>query len=399
MEWDDFRRVLEGATLPAALVDLDALAFNVSVFRRALEGKGKTLRVATKSVRHTGLLRRILSEGGPTFRGLMCYSAREAAWLSTSCFDDLFVAYPSVQASGLREVAEAVRGGATIRMAVDHNAHLEALEAAGRAAGVVLDAIVDVDVSMRMFSGRAHVGVRRSSLRDAEAARRFARSARPLEHVRLVGLMGYEAHIAGLSDRPEGGPPPLAIRALKRAAMPRVVSQRAAMTQALLDEGIELTLVNGGGTGSVHDSLRDAALTEVTVGSGFLCSHLFDGYDSLALEPAAFFALEVGRVPDRDHICCSFGGYVASGSVGRDRLPQPYLPRGLAYVDLEGAGEVQTPLRIAGAQRAPRAGDPVIFRHAKAGELAEHFSEYILLHTGQIVGREPTYRGEGVAFG
>ena len=43
-------------------------------------------------------------------------------------------------------------------------------------------------------------------------------------------------------------------------------------------------------------------------------------------------------------------------------------------------------------------GDPVICRHAKAGELAERFDSYVLMRGGEIVGREPTYRGLGKAF-
>jgi D-serine deaminase-like pyridoxal phosphate-dependent protein len=75
----------------------------------------------------------------------------------------------------------------------------------------------------------------------------------------------------------------------------------------------------------------------------------------------------------------------------------PALPEGLSLLDLEGAGEVQTPLRV------PRGvdlalGDPVFFRHAKAGELAEHVNEYILVRGDVIAERVPTYRGLGKCF-
>jgi len=41
----------------------------------------------------------------------------------------------------------------------------------------------------------------------------------------------------------------------------------------------------------------------------------------------------------------------------------------------------------------------VLFRHAKAGELAERFNEYLLVAGGEIVDRVPTYRGLGCCFG
>lgn len=57
--------------------------------------------------------------------------------------------------------------------------------------------------------------------------------------------------------------------------------------------------------------------------------------------------------------------------------------------------EVQTPLRGA---RALRIGDAVWFRHAKAGELCEHFTELQLVEGGQHAGSVSTYRGEGMMF-
>jgi D-serine deaminase-like pyridoxal phosphate-dependent protein len=135
----------------------------------------------------------------------------------------------------------------------------------------------------------------------------------------------------------------------------------------------------------------------VTVGSGFLDSHLFDRYRGLSLRPAAYFALQVVRRPGREFITCHGGGYVASGAAGRDRLPIPALPEGLRLLSLEGAGEVQTPLELSGPSSLVL-GDPVFFRHAKAGELAEHFAEYILVRGDRVVARAPTYRGLGKCF-
>ena len=66
-------------------------------------------------------------------------------------------------------------------------------------------------------------------------------------------------------------------------------------------------------------------------------------------------------------------------------------------IGFEGAGEVQTPVVL------PRGvdvalGEPFFFRHAKAGELAEHFTEYLLVRGDRVVERAPTYRGLGHCF-
>lgn len=397
MHWEGFVRALRGQRLPAALVDLDALDRNVDRIARSLEDSGKTLRVASKSVRHVGLLRRILERGGASFRGVMCFTLEEACFLHDQGFDDLFVAYPSVQPAALAEVAARVKRGATIRLVADDRAHLSAYAQAARASETTLEVVLELDVAYRALEGRVHLGVLRSSLRGADAIASLARDAARLDGARVVGLMGYEAHVAGLPDEnPFSRALNPARRAIKRLSIPRVASLRREAVSALRREGVELAIVNGGGTGSLKTTLAEPDVTEVTAGSGFLCSHLFDYYAGNRLEPAAFFALEVSRVPERGVVTCLGGGYVASGEPGWDRLPVPYMPEGLRYVSMEGAGEVQTPLR--GATDRIAIGDPIVFRHAKAGELAERFDAYLLLRGGEVVGREPTYRGMGRAF-
>ena len=45
-----------------------------------------------------------------------------------------------------------------------------------------------------------------------------------------------------------------------------------------------------------------------------------------------------------------------------------------------------------------RVGDRVYLRHAKAGELCEHFNSLYLVEGDRIVDEASTYRGDGKAF-
>jgi D-serine deaminase-like pyridoxal phosphate-dependent protein len=58
---------------------------------------------------------------------------------------------------------------------------------------------------------------------------------------------------------------------------------------------------------------------------------------------------------------------------------------------------VQTPLAGPGAA-ALLIGELVWFRHAKAGEVAEHLQHAHLLSGSEIVDVVPTYRGTGAAW-
>jgi D-serine deaminase-like pyridoxal phosphate-dependent protein len=283
--------------------------------------------------------------------------------------------------------------------------HLDALARAAAVEGGVIPVVLDVDMSYRPLGTgpfSPHLGVRRSPLRDTAEVVALAQRIANTRGLRFHGLLFYEAQIAGLTDRnPFTRATNVVKRAIKARSGPDVVRRRKECLQALFAHGLRPQVVNGGGTGSVAFSAQDPSLTEVTIGSGFLDSLLFDYYQDLSLSPAAFFALQVVRCPAPGIVTCHGGGYVASGEAGPDRLPRPYLPDGLELLDLEGAGEVQTPLRVRGggsSSALPCLGDPVFFRHAKAGELAEHFGEYLLVRGDRVVARAPTYRGLGQCF-
>ena len=256
---------------------------------------------------------------------------------------------------------------------------------------------IEVDLSWWPAGGRLKIGARRSPIRTPEQAAALAREIVRREGFELAGIMGYEAHIAGVGDRPLGKPlmRPV-IAAIKRRSVPELAERRAAVVEAVR-EVAPVELVNGGGTGSLETTTAEQVVTEATAGSGFYAPTLFDRYASFRPRPAAMFAMPVVQRPGRGVATVLGGGYHASGPAGADRLPEPHLPSGLRLDPLEGAGEVQTPV-LGRAAEALRIGDRVYFRHAKAGELCERFETLHLVSGSSIVDEVPTYRGEGCCF-
>src|SRR5690606_20285073 len=102
--YDQFIRLLTGEPLPCALLDLDALEHNLDILLERL-APGVTLRLATKSIRHTGVLRRLIARAGHRVRGLMCFTPTEAEWLADRGFDDLLIAYPFVRSVEVGRIA------------------------------------------------------------------------------------------------------------------------------------------------------------------------------------------------------------------------------------------------------------------------------------------------------
>ncbi|MFC4148864.1 amino acid deaminase/aldolase [Micromonospora mangrovi] len=396
---DKLRDRLDRATAhldpPYAVVDL--AAFDANATALAHRAAGKPVRVASKSVRVRDLLTRALDR--PGWRGVMAFTLPEAIWLARAGVStDVLVAYPTADRAALAELAADPALAGTVTLMVDSTEHLDLIDAV-RAPGhrAELRVCLDLDASWRPLRGRVHVGVRRSPLHSARAAGAFAAAVAGRPGFRLVGLMAYEAQIAGLGDAPPGqallG---RAIRVAQRGSYRELLARRGAAVTAVRQHA-DLEFVNGGGTGSVAATSADPAVTEVTAGSGLYGPTLFDAYRAWRPTPAAFFACAVVRRPAPGLATVLGGGWIASGPAADSRLPLPWLPTGLKLLGAEGAGEVQTPLTGAAATTL-RVGDRVWFRHAKAGELCEHVNEVHLVEGDAVVTTVPTYRGEGRAF-
>ncbi|WP_406038714.1 amino acid deaminase/aldolase [Micromonospora sp. NBC_00898] len=398
-ESDRLRDRLDRATAhldpPYAVVDLAAFDANATALA-GLAG-GKPVRVASKSVRSRELLTRALDR--PGWRGVMAFTLPEAIWLARAGVStDVLVAYPTADRGGLAELAADPALADAVTLMVDGTDQLDlADEVCPPGRRPALRVCLDLDASWRPLGGRVHVGVRRSPVHSARAAGALAAAVANRPGFRLVGLMSYEAQIAGLGDAPPGqallG---TAIRVAQRGSYRELLARRAAAVAAVRDHA-DLEFVNGGGTGSVAATSADPAVTEVTAGSGLYGPTLFDAYRAWRPVPAAFFACAVVRRPAPGLATVLGGGWIASGPAADSRLPRPWLPAGLKLLGPEGAGEVQTPLTGAAAASL-RVGDRVWFRHAKAGELCEHVNALHLVDGDVVVATVPTYRGEGRAF-
>lgn len=331
----------------------------------------------------------------------MAYSVREALWLvetMPATATDVLVAYPCVDVAALTDLCRSPEALARTTLVVDDPAHLDRVLAARQAAGDPGGPVrlcLDVDASLRLGRRRwpqVHLGVRRSPVHTPDEAAAFAARVAATPGVRLVGVMFYEAQVAGL---PDSSP---AVRLVKRLSVRDLDRRRPAVVAAVERHVGRLDLVNSGGTGSIETSVADPTVTEVAAGSGLYAPGLFDGYRALGVEPSAFFGLDVVRHPSPRVVTAFGGGYVASGPPSAVRQPRP-AERGLGLTAREGAGEVQTPLEVARGAQVPAIGDRVWLRHAKAGEALERFDEVHLVRGATVVETVRTYRGEGRNLG
>jgi len=381
---------------PFAVVDLAALRTNAAAMTRRTSGK--PIRLASKSVRCREIIGQVLGMEG--FRGILAFTLPEALWLAgQGTCDDIVVGYPTADRVALARLAGDPAAAAAITVMADCPEHLDMIDKAAAGAGrpSPVRVCIDIDAGYRGLGGLLRAGARRSPVRTPDDAAALAAAIVARPGLRLAGLMAYEAQIAGVGDNPAGRPLyGMALRYVQRRSGAELAARRAAIVAAVRAVA-PVEFVNGGGTGSLEKTSAEPAITEIGAGSGLYHPTLFDGYLGFRGRPAAFFALPVVRRPAPGVVTALGGGYVASGPASRSRLPSPFLPAGLRLDKQEGAGEVQTPLLGAAADRL-RIGDRVWLRHAKAGELCERFGELHLIDENAVVATVPTYRGEGLTF-
>jgi len=257
---DRYERIFAEVEAPFAFVDLDAMWANAA----AMLGRagGKPIRVASKSIRCRALLEMILRRDAG-FAGLMTFTLPETLWLSEQGFDDLLLAYPTVDGAALEALA--LRSAADPERApivpVDCVEHLDAIQEVLGADAPPVRVCIDVDAGWWWLGGRVRVGPKRSPLRTPEQVVELAREIERRGQIELDALMAYEGQIAGVPDQPPGRRWRGAmIRFMQRRSAKELAARRAAIVAAL-SEFVELQVVNGGGTGSLELTGAEDAVT------------------------------------------------------------------------------------------------------------------------------------------
>jgi D-serine deaminase-like pyridoxal phosphate-dependent protein len=382
--YQDYKKIIEGISSPSLFLDLEAFRNNIQWIKK--HSPHKKIRIASKSIRSKEILRRVLSSDS-IFEGLMTFDLREALWLRDEGFKNILMGYPTMDIQTLNEYAKKTD---EITLMVDLAQHLFLLQNLAEKHDSIINICIDIDLSLELPTLR--FGVYRSSINSIKKLKVFLNELKKCPRLNLVGLMGYEAQIAGVMDKNSFG-----IKILKQISHKKLTSFRRESVEIIKNEGYNLQFINGGGTGSLFETVKEDCVTEITVGSGLYAPVLFDYYQNIKLSPALFFSLPIVRKPLENIYTCFGGGYIASGAIQKIKGPTPYLPVGMKLLPFEGGGEVQTPIQYDGSETLT-VGDSVFFRHAKAGEICERFDKINLIENGIISGEVKTYRGEGKTF-
>jgi D-serine deaminase-like pyridoxal phosphate-dependent protein len=266
---------------PALLVDLAALEANLGAMARAAKRLGVGLRPHAKAHKCSAIARMQVSLGAV---GVCCQKVSEAEAMVAGGIGDVYVSNQILAAPKLARLAALARR-ARISLAVDSLEGVERAAAAARAAGSVIDVLIELDLG----EGRAGVPPGDASI---ALAHRIAAAA----DLRFRGLHAYRSLLQHET----------CARA-RRAMAAGTAGAICATRGSLKDAGLDCPIVTGGGTGSYSLEGASGVFTEIQPGSYALLDARYR--DSLAANDAA---------PDKFAQAISVAATVTSAN-GRNR--------------------------------------------------------------------------------
>ena len=175
-------------SLPAMVVDRDCLDRNINEISRKINQYDKKIRIATKSIRVPDIIRYIQNKGGDKFKSLMCFSMKEAEFLSTLGFDDLLIAYPTFSFNDIEIFFSLTQKGINVVLMVDCLHHIKSIDKFWTRFRTenTFKAKICIDHDMSWRPAGLHLGVYRSPVRTLDDFKALLENVRELDNLELT---------------------------------------------------------------------------------------------------------------------------------------------------------------------------------------------------------------------
>lgn len=226
---------------PALCVDLDKLERNIKAVHTALKGTGVGVRPHVKTHKCPALAKMQLAAGAI---GVCAAKISESEVMLENGIRDVLMTGVNVTPAKIRRAMALRKKYEGFIQATDNPWNAQDLQDAARAAGVIADVVVDIDL------------IKRSGAIPGDPALALAQQIDQMSNLRFRGLLAYDGgvqHVIGFEKRKE--------KALENF-------QPAVMTyEKCKASGLNLEIFSGGGTGTYNIMTGIPGFTDVQVGS------------------------------------------------------------------------------------------------------------------------------------
>jgi 3-hydroxy-D-aspartate aldolase len=284
----DFNALHVPAT-PVLVLLRSALERNLDVMQHRCRAAGVALRAHGKMHKCSAIAKLQMAKGAA---GICAQTVGEAEVFVGAGVSDVLVTSPPALGAAPRVVELAKR--AKVAAVVDDAALVGAFAAASRAAGVVLDLLVDIDL------GQHRTGVR------PYAVVALAQMIATTRGVRFAGVQGYAGHLQHIADA-----------AARLAANRKALEQLDQVVTLLRTSNLEAETVTGGGTGTHMSDLTSGVLSEIQAGSYAVMDAEYAACEPAQggewpFEPALALASTVISARHRTHVTVDAGSKALS---------------------------------------------------------------------------------------
>ena len=315
---------------PALLVNLDDMESNIARMQAAVTAAGKRLRPHAKAHKCVEIARRQVQAGAVG----VCVATLAEMELMTAAGIGVLLTTPVASAVKTDRVAALVRGGADVRVVVDHPLQAQLYQESAERAGVTVAVLVDLDI-----------GDHRTGIPCDERAISLATKVAGAPNLRFAGLQAYSvsgSHTEGWEAR----------RAYSTAA----IAQAIPVQKQLLAQGLDANTLTGGSTGTWDIDLAIPELTEIQAGSYPLMDVAYRKIGGVPFAPAMTILATVVSASHASFVTVD-AGYK---SFATDR---PFGPEalGLQGVRWQWAGDEHGILHFENGSRTLEPGDRVEF--------------------------------------
>jgi 3-hydroxy-D-aspartate aldolase len=276
-------------TTPALVLLRPALERNLDAMQGRCDTAGVHLRAHGKMHKCSTIAKLQVAKGAI---GICAQTIGEAEVFVGCGIGNVLVTSPTALRAA-RRVAQ-LAGRAKVAAVVDDPILVDAFGAASRAAGVVLDLLVDIDL------GQHRTGVRSN---DVVA---LAKTIATTKGVRFAGVQGYLGHLQHMTNR-----------SARLSANRKALEVLSNIVTLLRTTNLEAETVTGGGTGTHPSDLASGIFTEIQAGSYAVMDAEYGACeppDSVEwpFEPAMFLASTVISARHRTHVTVDAGSKALS---------------------------------------------------------------------------------------
>lgn len=234
---------------PALCVDLDKLEQNLKAVHTRLKGTGVGVRPHVKTHKCPAIAKMQMEAGAV---GVCSAKLSESESMLTNGIQNVIMTGVNVTAPKIKHAMALAKKYKGFVQAVDNPQNAQDLQDAAKAAGIIADVVVDVDV------------IKRSGVRTGAPALALAQQVDKAPNLRFRGILAYDGgvqHVKGFQTR----------KAQNSKTFEPVVYSYELMKKA----GLNMEIFSGGGTGTYNMMSEFPGFTDVQVGSYLFMDHQY----------------------------------------------------------------------------------------------------------------------------